>query len=63
MYDVEGVVPFPESRERRGDIVLTQIDVGVLGKQIRSDVDTVKIEIYLGIDGLEISEPGALDGE
>jgi hypothetical protein len=63
MYDIEGVVPFPGSRERRGDIVRAQIDVGVLRKQIRSDIDAVTIELYLGIEDPEIFEPGALDDQ
>jgi len=39
--------------------VLAQVDVGVLGKQIGSDIDTVEIELDLGIDDLEIFEPGS----
>lgn len=61
MDGIEGVIPFPEIREGRGYIVLAQISVRVLGKEIRSDVHTVKIELYLGIDDPEIFQPGALD--
>lgn len=61
MDDIEEVIPFPERREGRGDIVLAQINVGVLGKEIRFDVHTVKIELYLGIEDPEIFQLGALD--
>jgi hypothetical protein len=57
--DVEGVVPSPGIGEGRCDVVLAQVNVRVLGKQIGSDVDTVEIELDLWIDGLEIFEPGS----
>jgi hypothetical protein len=48
-------------RKGRSDIVLTQINIGVPRKEVRSDVHTVKIEVYLRIEDPEIFQPGALD--
>ena len=62
MDDIEGVIPPPFSRERRGDIVLAQIQAGLRGKQMGSNVHAVKIELDLGVEDREISEPGAWDG-